>query len=749
MIDPQYLSILAEAGIKPTIVPCAPGTKLPAVKWAVRNADFVDGTILDTRAEAQAILTGTRSGDVLVIDVDTKLQGFEHFQALEEGALGPLPETMEVRSPTGGLHLYFRHPAQFRNVRNVNNVTGIDIRAEGGIALVPGSKHPTASGLYTVEKARPIALLPAKWADWLPRARRDSTAVDPVYAVVEPSELRERLDETSKGKRGDGWGAWRKCVHGERMFRIEGGPGAADLPIVHGVDEFVTKHMIWPLAHAEGWSEVDPDSFVRLVDPSFETVRRDAAAIGGSATKLVPEELARKWEQATAKAQADIAAAKSWVERITEQVRKAKEPGALPPILQLDRRYLVLDDRTDCPRYTDLVSAEGVPALAGEFWAGVRETQTMDKAGLRAMDTRELMGQFGKPIERIILDYTHTAPSLEGTDLILGPRRLPIPAATFDPDVAAWLHAMDPSDGILEWIAWTAPHLAQDTVPALVMVGAAHVGKTLLGHGVARSQGLLAPEALGPALGRFAAPIATSPILVGDEGMPRDSHGHPLTQEFRRFATTNVHLVEMKGVDRRLIVRGAPRIILSANAMGSLFSTRGALTGDDVDAIVRRLFVVDIGPDQAAEAHRLAESLGRTTADPVRLARVAAHCRWIQENTPRGAEMLPRSGNLKTELRKGSDIMARALQVLEDTAGSVPWSIVDKPKGVVWVRMEFWARACEAQSPQALGRASEPYVKTPARKLGVHPITAEPMPDRARWVGLDLAKLQLDGIEIP
>jgi hypothetical protein len=105
--------------------------------------------------------TGERSG-VWVLDVDRP-------GALEE--LGhELPPTRTVRTPRGGIHLYFRH------VEGVTNSPGglpegIDVRGEGGYVLVPPSDK------YAVENRAEVAEAP-EWLLELVRERRPSRSRD-------------------------------------------------------------------------------------------------------------------------------------------------------------------------------------------------------------------------------------------------------------------------------------------------------------------------------------------------------------------------------------------------------------------------------------------------------------------------------------------------------------------------------------------------------------------------------------------
>ena len=144
----RFRQILAAAGVaRVSTVPVRPGTKIPAVRWA----DYQDGEegphFPDTLA--RLLLTGRRSSDLAVIDVDTKGGGFDALERLE-ALHGAIPRTLSVRSPTGGLHIYVLPSRPLRTCAGVP-ARGIDIRGEGGVVMVPGSEHPRG-GVYRIEE---------------------------------------------------------------------------------------------------------------------------------------------------------------------------------------------------------------------------------------------------------------------------------------------------------------------------------------------------------------------------------------------------------------------------------------------------------------------------------------------------------------------------------------------------------------------------------------------------------------------
>jgi len=100
--------------------------------------------------------TGERSG-FFVLDEDRP----GALDELEE-KMGKLPPTLTIRTPRGGRHLYFRYEEGITN-RTGSLPEGIDVRGEGGYALVPPSTG------YTVEHNAPVAEPP----EWLLEALRE------------------------------------------------------------------------------------------------------------------------------------------------------------------------------------------------------------------------------------------------------------------------------------------------------------------------------------------------------------------------------------------------------------------------------------------------------------------------------------------------------------------------------------------------------------------------------------------------
>jgi hypothetical protein len=88
-----------------------------------------------------AIRTGAASG-LVVVDVDPDKGGMASLTTLVRQAL--TPPTRFVRTGSGGLHLYYRHPGPHTKIRCSQSeiAPGIDIKADGGYVVAPPSVHP-------------------------------------------------------------------------------------------------------------------------------------------------------------------------------------------------------------------------------------------------------------------------------------------------------------------------------------------------------------------------------------------------------------------------------------------------------------------------------------------------------------------------------------------------------------------------------------------------------------------------------
>ena len=145
------------------VFPCA-ADKRPLTTNGFKDATTEEQRINDWWQQyPQANLgmsTGLVSG-VVVLDVDMDAEkAVDGEAALAElvSQHEPLPETLMVKTPRGGRHIYFQHPGGKVPCSTSKLGRGLDVRADGGYVLLPPSR--TAKGCYQYESRATMAPLP-------------------------------------------------------------------------------------------------------------------------------------------------------------------------------------------------------------------------------------------------------------------------------------------------------------------------------------------------------------------------------------------------------------------------------------------------------------------------------------------------------------------------------------------------------------------------------------------------------------
>lgn len=138
----NVLSTLTSLGLR--VFPLPRGKRVPVQKAFHEIATTDPDFSLDLNN------AGVATGDgVVVLDIDVK-GGRDGRPALE--ALGPLPLTLTVATPSGGRHLYFATPPGTEIANSVNRLGhGIDVRGHHGYVLAPGSRTP--KGRYEIVRS--------------------------------------------------------------------------------------------------------------------------------------------------------------------------------------------------------------------------------------------------------------------------------------------------------------------------------------------------------------------------------------------------------------------------------------------------------------------------------------------------------------------------------------------------------------------------------------------------------------------
>ncbi len=117
------------------------------------------------------LLTGVQTG-LLVLDIDLQYGGEQSLEYLQEDyktllkdRYMPLPATLTTFTGSGGRHLYFKFPADLRDITGSASEIGegLDIRANGNYIIAPPSKHISGERYSWFGVNTPIVDAP----DWL------------------------------------------------------------------------------------------------------------------------------------------------------------------------------------------------------------------------------------------------------------------------------------------------------------------------------------------------------------------------------------------------------------------------------------------------------------------------------------------------------------------------------------------------------------------------------------------------------
>lgn len=108
-----------------------------------------------------AIATG-KTSNVIVIDLDIKgnAKGFESYKKILENK-PQMQKTYTVKTPSSGIHFYYKYRPDIKSRINFGEKGGIDIKSDGGYVLIPPSKIDTKN--YEVIENVEIQEMP----DWL------------------------------------------------------------------------------------------------------------------------------------------------------------------------------------------------------------------------------------------------------------------------------------------------------------------------------------------------------------------------------------------------------------------------------------------------------------------------------------------------------------------------------------------------------------------------------------------------------
>ena len=173
MPDPldNYALALAGHALGYSFVPCAPGTKVPIVRWRVFQETRPDPALYERWFKGTRNNIALLTSGLVLFDCDDPAKA-----DLVLAQCGDTPH--KVRTPRGGIHLgYRRDPAD--EVRNWVKVLGepIDIRTNGGLEVIPSSRTEHGAYAWLGEGLSPVSDLPVARVDWTRGRTRTRTHV--------------------------------------------------------------------------------------------------------------------------------------------------------------------------------------------------------------------------------------------------------------------------------------------------------------------------------------------------------------------------------------------------------------------------------------------------------------------------------------------------------------------------------------------------------------------------------------------
>lgn len=203
---------LAAKGFR--VFPCVPNSKLPTITDWPNKATCDEAQIREWWSGDCVVITsngknlklrkncniGICPGDSYVI-IDVDIKG-EYKKSLNKLKADGLPPTYTVRTPSGGLHLYYLHPGG--TIKSATNwMPGIDIRGNGGQGVGPGSILNEVA--YAVAVNRPVVALPGHIALTLPviLPKRDAPITTGMITQPEASPYSDFPDIVKLGERDD------------------------------------------------------------------------------------------------------------------------------------------------------------------------------------------------------------------------------------------------------------------------------------------------------------------------------------------------------------------------------------------------------------------------------------------------------------------------------------------------------------------------------------------------------------------
>ena len=189
------LQLLLKHGF--SVFPIVPNGKIPfpgtkGFKDASKDPDTITRMFSQRPGANVAIATGDVSG-VFILDIDNHVGGGDGRGSLQEleKLHGELPETVEVLTPSGGRHLYFKQVPGLRSVVNIR--PGVDTRANGSYVVCPPSVFEGNAYVWEAAHHTDDCLI-ANAPDWLIELVTPKPAEAPTNTPLAPGSTKSAAD---------------------------------------------------------------------------------------------------------------------------------------------------------------------------------------------------------------------------------------------------------------------------------------------------------------------------------------------------------------------------------------------------------------------------------------------------------------------------------------------------------------------------------------------------------------------------
>lgn len=254
------------------------------------------------------------------------------------------------------------------------------------------------------------------------------------------------------------------------------------------------------------------------------------------------------------------------------------------------------------------------------------------KTGVRRRPVPELTEDYGRCCLRVIADLTiqnsyYDADSGVFYEAVARRREI---QPKFNAQIDTWLRLFGGAlyEKLCDWLA-CAPDLNK-MLCALYLAGHKGSGKTIFANALAKiwtAKGHVSE--LDKIMENFNEELTHSPVVLGDEALPKHWKGTAVTTKLRSIISTMTRTLSRKH-KAPAELNGAIRLILTANNEFLLSGGEDSSSHADLAAVAQRFLYIDV-PEAAS---KFMEEIGQERVEQIWLKQdgFAAHALWLEEN---------------------------------------------------------------------------------------------------------------------